>query len=142
MTAKRVAKAILSMVDAIGGTIGHLNATPEVTTEVAKQLKKRQRTDKDRERDRIYNAKRPNRCSRTKQSESVRGKVRYALKVGRLVKPAMCERCTATNIAAHHDSHSRPLAVSWLCPRHHAARHVELGRVGKRKSRRLGRKNK
>ena len=57
--------------------------------------------------------------------------VRQALCTGLLVKPQTCSRCPATErIQAHHDDYAKPLEVMWLCPICHAARHVELGRVG------------
>lgn len=52
--------------------------------------------------------------------------VEYALKRGDLT-PQPCERCgDAVGIHAHHDDYSQPLAVMWLCPKHHRERHREL----------------
>ena len=57
-------------------------------------------------------------------------KVARALKSGRLIRPATCEHCPATDgIQAHHDDHTKPLDVMWLCPVCHAARHREIGRL-------------
>ena len=39
-----------------------------------------------------------------------------------------CVVCGASNSQAHHDDYSKPLEVMWLCPAHHAARHVHLRR--------------
>lgn len=53
--------------------------------------------------------------------------VERALARGELTRQP-CERCGAANANAHHDDYSRPLAVMWLCQRHHAERHKEIGR--------------
>lgn len=52
--------------------------------------------------------------------------VRYAIKVGALMRPATCERCNrGGTIQAHHEDYSRPRDVQWLCARCH--RHVHFG---------------
>ncbi len=52
--------------------------------------------------------------------------VSYARRTGKLdAQP--CERCGAEPAVAHHDDYSRPLDITWLCPKHHKARHRELG---------------
>ena len=39
--------------------------------------------------------------------------------------PQPCERCGSTeHIEKHHDDHSKPLAVRWLCRRHHKDHHL------------------
>jgi len=43
---------------------------------------------------------------------------------------------TAANASAHHDDYGQPLSVMWLCPRHHAERHKEIGRPFGPKARR------
>lgn len=49
--------------------------------------------------------------------------VRRALIKGDLVREP-CADCGSTeHIDAHHDDYSQPLAVIWLCRRHHASRH-------------------
>lgn len=56
--------------------------------------------------------------------------VSRALRLGLITKPKTCSRCPASSkIEAHHDDHSRPLDVMWLCPVCHAQRHKELGRL-------------
>lgn len=40
-----------------------------------------------------------------------------------MLKPQPCEVCGARPTQAHHGDYARPLAVTWLCPRHHADRH-------------------
>lgn len=47
-------------------------------------------------------------------------KVYYALKAGKLIKPAQCEICKSTeNIQAHHKDYSKPLEVDWVCQKCH-----------------------
>lgn len=49
--------------------------------------------------------------------------VRQALLKGILVK-GVCQDCgSADHVDAHHDNYARPLEVTWLCRRHHMARH-------------------
>jgi hypothetical protein len=64
--------------------------------------------------------------------------VREALKNGQLVK-GPCESCgsTAADVQAHHDDHSKPLDVRWLCPTCHYALHKELKRMAKGKPQRV-----
>lgn len=62
--------------------------------------------------------------------EAAHNKVSRSVSSGAMTRPATCERCPATeSIGAHHDDHSKPLDVMWLCPICHAARHKELGRL-------------
>lgn len=87
-----------------------------------------------RKYDRIR-SKLPHRISqavrRTKRSrKNVRGyenahnAVARAIIRGRLQRKP-CEMCgTTAFVAAHHDDYSKPLAVMWLCPIHHASRHA------------------
>jgi hypothetical protein len=50
-------------------------------------------------------------------------KVHYAIKVGRLRRPARCERCgrPSKKIDAHHEDYARPLDVKMVCPTCHSA---------------------
>ena len=45
------------------------------------------------------------------------GRVRYALKAGKLTKPSHCQLCWQqhTKIQGHHQDYSLPLEVVWLC---------------------------
>lgn len=57
-------------------------------------------------------------------------KLRRAVIRGTIAKGQCCELCGKLPVQAHHDDHSHPFAVMWLCPVCHAARHRELGRLG------------
>lgn len=54
--------------------------------------------------------------------------VENAIAAGTL-KPEPCERCGSPDAQAHHEDYSKPLEVSWLCPRDHKARHRELAQA-------------
>jgi hypothetical protein len=53
------------------------------------------------------------------------GLVAAAIQSGNLVREP-CEVC-GNNAEAHHEDYSKPLDVTWLCKKHHAARHAEIG---------------
>jgi len=48
--------------------------------------------------------------------------VEYAVKSGKIAR-SPCEKCGAERVEAHHDDYSSPLAVRWLCRRHHIEAH-------------------
>lgn len=45
-----------------------------------------------------------------------------ALRCGRLISEP-CEKCGTDQTQAHHDDYSKPLAVRWLCSKHHREWH-------------------
>jgi hypothetical protein len=55
--------------------------------------------------------------------------VEVALARGEISRRA-CERCGELDAQAHH--YKMPLEIMWLCPKHHAERHMEL-RAAKKK---------
>lgn len=65
-----------------------------------------------------HNARRP-------EQRRARWAVENALRAGRLVKEP-CLFCGALDVQAHHHDYSLPLAVTWLCARHHAVAHRRL----------------
>jgi ribosomal protein S27AE len=52
----------------------------------------------------------------------VRRAAYYAIQVGTLTRQP-CEVCGATKVDMHHDDYSAPLAVRWLCRKHHMELH-------------------
>lgn len=57
---------------------------------------------------------------RLKNPEKIRarGKVQKAIKSGKLVR-LPCEECGDPKSEAHHEDHTKPLDVMWLCFTHH-----------------------
>jgi len=53
------------------------------------------------------------------------GKVKYALRTGKL-KKKNCLVCSSPKTQAHHEDYDKPLDVAWLCVRHHMDRHIHL----------------
>jgi len=68
-----------------------------------------------------------------KNSETKRkcyGKYRYALRTGRLVKPAECSVCGRTGqVQGHHTDDERPFEVVWLCVTCHTAAHRKTDKL-------------
>lgn len=58
------------------------------------------------------------------QKQKARSALNKALRAGKIER-GTCEECGSEAVNAHHEDYARPLDVVWLCPRHHAARHVE-----------------
>lgn len=75
--------------------------------------------DKDCARSKAFRAENP-------EKYKAHCMVNNAIRDGRLkVRP--CERCgDAIGVQAHHEDYSKPLDVTWLCPKHHGERHREL----------------
>ena len=56
--------------------------------------------------------------------------VDLAKKAGELT-PGPCAVCgTTQRIHGHHEDYNQPLTLTWLCYRHHTARHLERKRIG------------
>lgn len=49
----------------------------------------------------------------------VRSKLRYAIKMKRIIK-LPCQVCGNTKSEGHHPDYSKPFEVEWLCREHHA----------------------
>lgn len=60
-----------------------------------------------------------------------RARLAYAVHVGRIKKPANCQRCATPKakeeLQGHHWDYSRPLVVWWLCAACHGAMHPVPG---------------
>lgn len=50
-----------------------------------------------------------------------------AVQMGKVIRKP-CIVCGSLDSEGHHEDYSKPLEVIWLCPRHHADRHLELRR--------------
>jgi len=59
-----------------------------------------------------------------------RSRTMHLLKKGLLVRKP-CEVCGSKDSEAHHDDYGRPIQVAWLCPKHHAERHVAIRRAAR-----------
>lgn len=77
--------------------------------------------EEERERKRVWDKTNP-------EKRHARKAVERALKVGVLIRPSICGRCSSSEfgIHAHHEDYSRPLEVLWLCAPCHGQRHIEL----------------
>ena len=72
-----------------------------------------------------------------KDRHSARSKVKYALSIGRLEK-LPCWVCGAANSEAHHADYSAPLAVTWLCDKHHKETHKMANELRRKAAAPLG----
>ena len=62
---------------------------------------------------------------RNPEKRSAHGKVKYALSIGKLVKPENCSQCNRnTRLVAHHKDYTKPLVVVWLCSSCHKLLHL------------------
>ncbi len=51
-------------------------------------------------------------------------KLRYAVRVGKIEKPLLCENCNEEKrLEAHHSDYAKPLLVVWLCCKCHTGLH-------------------
>jgi len=55
--------------------------------------------------------------------------LRYAVKIGKVIKPLLCEGCgRKTKLSGHHEDYSDPLKVTWICSSCH--KKIHLGIIG------------
>lgn len=83
----------------------------------------RERYYRDRKKRLAAMAERAKRYAGTPQRQA-RVAVGNAIRAGRLVRPAECQKCARSCVPhAHHDDYSRPLDVRWLCTGCHGEEH-------------------
>lgn len=70
---------------------------------------------------------------RNPEKHAAHSAVNREIRAGRFT-PLPCEVC-GSKANAHHDDYSKQLEVVWLCPKHHAERHVELRKIERAKKR-------
>lgn len=84
---------------------------------------------RERERDLARNKTVKRRASlqaskdRYPEKERARILVHNAVARGKLTK-LPCVICGEPRVHAHHEDYTKPLGVTWLCPRHHRERHA------------------
>ena len=70
------------------------------------------------------NAYRRKRRHENPERARAREAVKYALRTGKLVRPARCERCKRKcKPEAHHHDYAKKLDVEWICPTCHGKEH-------------------
>lgn len=83
------------------------NARPDTAEEKARRLERRKKYDAE---------------GRYREKHAANRAVFYAIRSGALVRQP-CEVCGELKVDAHHDDYTQPLAVRWLCRKHHAEHH-------------------
>ena len=83
------------------------NARPDTAEEKARRLERRKQYDAE---------------GRYREKHAANRAAFYAIRSGELVRQP-CEVCGESKVDAHHDDYSQPLAVRWLCRKHHAEHH-------------------
>lgn len=98
----------------------------------------KQHSDEIKEKNRRYRETRPDAVLKTRlkmhnknpSKINARRVVEAAIKVGVLAKPEACSSCGKKDcrIEAHHEDHTKPLEVTWLCVSCHRKRDYEMHR--------------
>lgn len=80
----------------------------------------------DRENPERRRATEIRRQAKSPEKHKARSLANYAKQSGKLVKPKSCESCNEDNpqLEMHHSDYMKPLDVTFLCKRCHAATHV------------------
>lgn len=77
-----------------------------------------------------YTIRNPSRQQKWAQSNPkavwAQAALRSAVRRG-LIEREPCEECGAETVDGHHDDYDKPMAVRWLCRRHHRALHANGG---------------
>ena len=98
----------------------------------------KQHSDEIKEKNRRYRETRPDAVLKTRlkmhnknpSKINARRVVEAAIKAGVLAKPEACSSCGKKDcrIEAHHEDHTKPLEVAWLCVSCHRKRDYEMHR--------------
>jgi hypothetical protein len=79
---------------------------------------------------------------RNPEAVVARSKLRRAVRAGRIVPAGVCQAAGCTereNLQGHHANYSKPLAVAWLCAKHHRRAHAAgIARLKRGVPRKLG----
>lgn len=68
--------------------------------------------------------------TRTPERGRAYNQFHYAKRVGRIIKPEICEGCNEKKpLDAHHEDYSKPFDVKWLCSKCHKALHVKKSKA-------------
>lgn len=93
-------------------------------TKKSKEYKDRMRIENPEKFDRIFHGSRKNYRAKFKEKQIAVGRVNYALKTGKLIRPANCSVCgVECKPHAHHSDYSKPLDIVWVCIKCHVAIH-------------------
>lgn len=127
-----------------GSSAEHYASIPTCCKECWKARVKMKRGEKieyyrqyDRERSSLPHRKALDKAKQRKRRaagwphyDAAHNAVTRAVRKGILIRPDHCTRCLIPcSPQGHHDDHSKPLEVMWLCPICHAQRHKELGKI-------------
>ena len=126
-----------------GFSVEHYDSIPTCCKECWKNRVKANRKDKaeyyrefdrkrgsDPKRKAQFIAKQRRRRAKDDGYQAAHSAVARAITKGTLIRPDHCTRCLIPcSPQGHHDDHSKPLEVMWLCPVCHAQRHKELGKI-------------
>lgn len=70
-------------------------------------------------------------ASKNKRKVKAQGSLRYAVKTGKITKPAFCQNCfRETKLHGHHENYSKPYDVMWLCASCHKIAHQKIVKSG------------
>jgi len=62
-----------------------------------------------------------------RNKDKARRKLRYEVRMGRIVKPSACDSCNnELKVEAHHEDYDKPLDVNWYCNPCHKSKHGKL----------------
>lgn len=72
---------------------------------------------------RLYRPKHSELKEESRKKANARSYLHVYVKRGKVLKVENCEICGALNTEAHHEDHSQPLSVNWICRKCHLDLH-------------------